>query len=39
MLVRILSIQLKNFNPIIKTIKKKIFENQKFEIKQKRIGE
>ena len=39
MLFPMLPIQLKNFKPIIKKIQKQFFKNQKFEIKQKRIGE
>ena len=39
MLFRMLPIPFKNLNPIIKKIKNKFFENRKFEIKQKRIGQ
>ena len=39
MLFRMLPIQYKNLNQNIKKIQNKIFENQKFYIKQKRISE
>ena len=39
MLFQMLTIRLKNLNRIIEEIQKEIFGNQKFNVKQKRIGE